>query len=244
MPGMPDLKRFVVVTGHYGCGKTNLSVNLALDLARTTSEVTLVDLDIVNPYFRSSDYTKLLTDAGVRVISPTFAGTTLDAPMLPAAIGAAFETAGAVVLDVGGDDAGATALGRYSKDVSAIDYDLLYVVNAYRGLTATPAEAAALLAEIEAASHLKATGVINNSHLRGESTITTITDSIPFAEQTAELLGLPLVATTVPDWLAHELAAGVAEKQGSAAWVKNAYPVTVYVRAPWEEGLGANGEVN
>ena len=86
-----DIARFTVVTGHYGSGKTNLSINLALDLARTYDEVMLVDLDIVNPYFRSSDYTAMLVEHGVRVISPTFAGTTLDTPSLPGAVGAAFD---------------------------------------------------------------------------------------------------------------------------------------------------------
>ena len=235
MRGMPDIKRFTIVTGHYGCGKTNLSVNLALDLAATYDEVTLVDLDIVNPYFRSSDYTTLLTAGGVRVISPTFAGTTLDTPSLSGAIGSAFLTPGAVVFDVGGDDAGATALGRFSRDIEPIDYDLLYVVNRYRNLTSTPRGAAELLGEIEAASHLKATGVVNNSHLQAETTAATVLGSLAFASDTAALLGLPLVCTTVPLRLAGEFS----DTQGSANYVENAYPVEVYVRAPWEDTPGS-----
>jgi hypothetical protein len=236
---MPPLKRFTVVTGHYGCGKTNLSINLALDLAREGREVTLVDLDIVNPYFRSSDSRELLTQHGVRLIAPTFAGTTLETPSLPAEIYSAFQVAGPVIFDVGGDDAGATTLGRYAQEVAALDYELLYVINRYRNLTSTPAEASALLAEIEAASHLKATGIVNNSHLQAETTAQTVLDSLEFGRETAGLLGLPLVATTVPAHLAHEFA----ETPGEASYVENAYPVVVYVRTPWHDPLGVAEEV-
>jgi hypothetical protein len=226
-----DIARFTIVTGHYGCGKTNLSINLALDLARTHDEVMLVDLDIVNPYFRSSDYAAMLAKHGVRVISPTFAGTTLDTPSLSGAVGAAFDTTGAVVFDVGGDDVGATALGRYAKEISAIDHELLYVINHYRNLTAEPAEAAALLSEIESACHLKATAVVNNSHLKAETTAATVLDSLPFARETASLLGLPLLFTTVPRRLLKDLPG----TPGAAGIVENAYPVEIHVRTPWED---------
>lgn len=231
MPDTPTIGRFTVITGHYGSGKTNLSINLALDLAAIYDEVLLVDLDVVNPYFRSSDYTAMLAEHGVRVISPTFAGTTLDTPSLSAAVSAAFDTTGAVIFDVGGDDVGATALGRYSKDIRAIDHEMLYVINHYRNLTAEPAEAAALLAEIESACHLKATGVVNNSHLRDETTAATVLDSLPFARDTAELLGLPLRLTTVPEHLTAELSG----TPGAAGYVENAYPIKIHVRTPWED---------
>ncbi|MGB4440782.1 MAG: ParA family protein [Coriobacteriia bacterium] len=226
-----DIGRFTVVTGHYGCGKTNLSINLALDLAASYDEVLLVDLDVVNPYFRSSDYTAMLAEHGVRVISPTFAGTTLDTPSLSAEVGAAFDTSGAVIFDAGGDDVGATALGRYAKEISAIDHEMLYVINRYRNLTGTPHEAAQLLAEIEHASHLKATGVVNNSHLRDETTAATVLDSLDFGRETAALLGLPLRFTTVPTRLAGEFS----PEPGAATHVENAYPIGIHVRTPWEE---------
>lgn len=238
MRGLPHIKRFTVVTGHYGCGKTNLSINLALDLARAGSQVTLVDLDVVNPYFRSSDSAALLAAHGVRLISPTFAGTTLDAPSLPAAVYSAFDTPDAVIFDVGGDDAGATALGRYSAQIGAIDYELLYVINRYRNLTGTPAEAAELLAEIESASHLKATGIVNNSHLQHETTVATVLDSVDYAKKTAALLGLPLVCTTVPAGLA----GAFSEREGDANHLDNAYPVQTYVRTPWEDAARVDEE--
>lgn len=240
MSRVPAIKRFTVVTGHYGCGKTNFCLNLALDLAKEHPEVTLVDLDIVNPYFRSSDRTPLLAAAGVRVIAPTFAGTTLETPSLPAAVNAVFDSTGIVIFDVGGDDAGATALGRYSRDIEKLDYDLLYVVNRYRSLTTTAAEAVDLLGEIETASHLRATGVVNNSHLQAETTVGTVLDSREYARDAAEMLGLPLVCTTVPRALASEFS----DVPDEATFVHNRYPVGVYVRTPWEDEPGVDEEVN
>ncbi len=235
----PDIKPFTLITGHYGSGKTNLAINLAIDLAAQRERVTLVDLDVVNPYFRSSDYTATLVDRGVDVIAPTFAGTTLDTPSLPAAIASVFESRGRVIFDVGGDDAGATALGRYSSDISALDYDLLYVVNRYRNLTSTAEEAAAVLTEIESAAHLKATGIVNNSHLKGETVASTVLESRAYARATADALGLPLRFTTVPARLLGEFSA----VPGDATFVENPYPVEVYVRAPWEIAPGASEEV-
>lgn len=221
---MLSLKPFTLVCGHYGCGKTNLSLNLAVDLAKSGKQVSLVDLDIVNPYFRSSDYRRVAEGAGVRVIAPGYAGSTLDSPALPAEIFSVFESPGHVIFDVGGDDVGATALGRFAPKIQKIDYELLYVVNKYRPNTAEAAGAEELLREIEAASRLKATGVVNNSHLMGFTEAETIRTSLPYAEQTARELGLPLRFTTAPE--------SVAAALGD---VENLYPVKIYVKTPWME---------
>jgi len=231
MRPVPDIQRFTVITGHYGSGKTNLAINLAMDLRTFYDEVTLVDLDVVNPYFRSSDYAAMLAAHGIEVIAPIFAGTTLDAPALSPAIYSVFEKPGAVILDVGGDDAGATALGRFEDDIRAIDYDMLYVVNRYRTLTSTPKEAAELLGEIELASRLSATGIVNNSHLHLETTLATVLDSMDFARGTAELLGLPLRFTTIPA----SLADGFSHTPGQPNHIQDSYPVEVHVRTPWED---------
>jgi CO dehydrogenase nickel-insertion accessory protein CooC1 len=145
-------KRVTVVCGHYGVGKTNLSINLALDCAEQGQRVTLIDMDVVNPYFRSSDYSDVLTARGVRVLGPNFANSNLDTPSLPAAIGDAISEGEKVIVDVGGDDAGATALGVYRKHLGEADPDVLYVVNRYRSQTTVPEEAVQILSEIEKAA--------------------------------------------------------------------------------------------
>lgn len=202
----------VVVCGHYGVGKTNLALNLALASAAAGEQVTLADLDLVNPYFRSSDYPEVLARAGVRLAAPTFAGTTLDTPSLGGQLVTEIELALShqpgdgprrrLIVDVGGDDAGAYALGGYADALRGPGVRLLYVVNAFRNLTQEPGEAAAVLREIEAASHLAACGVVNNSHLCDETAEKDVETGRAWARSVADELALPLVATCVPARLA------------------------------------------
>ena len=216
-------KRVTVVCGHYGTGKTNLSINLAMDCAKEGQHVTLIDMDVVNPYFRSSDYAEELTKNGVRVLGPNFANSNLDTPSLPAAIGDAITDGEKVIIDVGGDDAGATALGVYRRQLDLSDPDVIYVVNKYRSQTTVPEEAVQILHEIENAAHIKATCIANNSHLKDLTTAETVLDSIPFAERVSEITGLPIRFTTAP------VGVDLLNK------IHNMYPVRVYVKAPWEK---------
>ena len=219
----PLERRVTVVCGHYGTGKTNLSINLALECARQGEDVTLVDLDVVNPYFRSADYADILTRSGVKVVGPNFANTNLDTPSLPAAVGVVIGEGSRVIVDVGGDDAGATALGVYSRTLLESDPDVIYVVNKYRSLTTHADEAVQILREIEATSHLRATCIANNSHLKQDPTEKTIIDSIGFAEEVADATGLPLRFTTAPRGLDFTL----------LNKIDNIHPVVVLLRAPW-----------
>ena len=217
-----DFKPFTLICGHYGCGKTNLSLNIALDLASRGEKVTLVDMDVVNPYFRSSDYRQLIQDAGVRLIASAFAGGNLDSPAIPAEVASIFDSPeGYIIIDVGGDDVGATALGRFSRKINAIDYDMLYVINKNRPITADSASAGEILAEIEFKSRIKATGIVNNTHLMGFTTEETILSSMEYARQTAEAMNLPLRFTTAPENFADKLD------------IENIYPVKVHVKTPW-----------
>ncbi len=221
----------ILLTGHYGCGKTNLSINLALSLAQQNKNVTVVDLDIVNPYFRISDSTNFLQSAGINMVAPVFAGTTLDTPSLGPATDRAINDAAAkkttAIIDVGGDPDGATALGRYRKAIAKAGYQMLYVVNQRRFQTASAQEAAELLEEIERVSGLKGTFVVGNTHLKKETTADIILDAVPFAQDVAKLVELPLVFVTAPT----EIAAQVDKKLNSDPVV---FPVEMYVKTPWE----------
>lgn len=136
------MKRITLVCGHYGSGKTNFALNLAVNAAKRGEKITLVDLDIVNPYFRTADYKEELEAAGVNVIAQNLEGTTLDAPALTARMFSIFEESmGRVIVDVGGDDAGATALGRFSRQLNESGYDMLCVVNKFRKFISSPDEA-------------------------------------------------------------------------------------------------------
>lgn len=198
---MDKQARITVICGHYGCGKTNLTLNLALEAAEKGEKVTVADLDIVNPYFRSSEYGGLLDEHGVKLIAPVFAGTTLDTPTLPPELYSIFEPeSGRVFIDAGGDDAGVTALGGLHTLLNEAGYEMLYVINRYRVLSQTPEEAAELLQEIQTASRLKATALVNNSHLGVETKLDTLTSALDFAEKTSQVTGLPLLYSTAPDF--------------------------------------------
>lgn len=193
-----DMKRVTLLCGHYGSGKTNIAVNYALELRRMGLEVTLADLDIVNPYFRSKDSTAELEKAGVKVIALPFANSSVDLPALPSeAYSLVQDRSRYAVLDIGGDDRGAYALGRFVPYIlEENDYEMIYVVNFYRPLTETVDQALEVMGEIEAACGLKFTSVINNSNLGAETTEQTI---IATADKVSELCrrsSLPLFATT------------------------------------------------
>ena len=202
-----DLAPAIALVGHAGVGKTNLSLNLARMQAQRGHRVTLVDMDLVNPYFRSSDYVDELAGQGVRMIGPTFARTSLDTPSLTGQLVAAVDElasspAARLIIDVGGDDEGATSLGQYADRLKSAGCRVLYVVNAFRNLTHTPQEACEMLGAIEERSRMRASGVVNCSNLAAQTTWDDVERGRAWAREVASLTGLPLVATAVPSFVA------------------------------------------
>ncbi len=200
-------KRLTLFAGHYGSGKTNIAVNYALLLAGEGKSVCIADLDIVNPYFRTKDSAKVLENAGVTLISPQFANTNVDLPALPAeAYRLVTDKSTFGIMDIGGDDRGAYALGRYVPSiVEENNYRMIFVANCYRPLTRTPEEAMEVMGEIETACGLKFTDIINNSNLGTETTPQTVLDSVGYMEKLSALSGLPIFATTVEKSVAEGL---------------------------------------
>ena len=191
-------KRLTLFAGHYGSGKTNIAVNYALALAREGKSVCIADLDIVNPYFRTADSAKELEAAGVELICSQFANSNVDLPALPAEAYRLVQDKGAYgVMDIGGDDRGAYALGRYAPAMKAEgNYAMVFVANCYRPLTRTPAEAMEVMGEIEAACGIRFTCIVNNSNLGGITTAADIRATEEKARKLCELSGLPLWMTS------------------------------------------------
>lgn len=194
-------KKVTVISGPYGSGKTNIAVNLAMDIAKGGEICRIADLDIVNPYFRSADNEKMLNEIGVQTMIPIFANTNVDIPALPPNYQLLFTGEGKSVADVGGDGDGAAVLGLSHDDYIEAGYNMYFVYNRYRYITAEPEGALEVLNEIKRASGLEFHGIINNSNLGRETTEETVLNSIPYAERLAEIAGLPMLFTTSPDWL-------------------------------------------
>ena len=194
-----DFKRITLLSGHYGSGKTNIAVNLAFLLKKTHDRVAIADIDIVNPYFRTKDSEGDLQSAGIRVISSEFANTNVDLPALPSDIYSITEDHGlTAIIDVGGDDRGALALGRWRDAILEEDnYEMLFVANRFRPLTRTAENAMDIMREIEAAAGMRFTAVVNNSNLGEETTPEDVLSSMEYAREICRLSGLPLKMTTV-----------------------------------------------
>ena len=191
--------------GHYGSGKTNI----ALNYARAVKPCVVADLDIVNPYFRTKDSAAALAAEGIGLVVSDYANSNVDFPAMPKeTYGLVADRATRVVVDVGGDDRGALALGRYVDDIRAEgDYAMLAVVNASRPLTETPEDTVEVLREIEAACRLPFTGLVNNTNLGPATTARTVLDSLPYADAVARLMGLPVSFTCCRADLAAAVAA-------------------------------------
>ena len=204
-------KRLTLFAGHYGSGKTNIAVNYALHLAGEGKKVCIADLDIVNPYFRTADSAGVLKNAGIDLISPKFANSNVDLPALPAEAYRLVEDKSCYgIMDIGGDDRGAYALGRYTPFIiKENNYRMIFVANCYRALTRTASDALEVMREIEAACGLQFTDIVNNSHLGNFTDVQTLLDSQPFIDQLCELSGLPLYMTTVRADLAEEVSAHI-----------------------------------
>lgn len=215
-------RRLTIVTGHYGTGKTEFSVNLALALA-AEGEVSLADLDIVNPYFRCRERRPLLEEAGVRLIATSQACTDADVPALPAELLSVLEdrtTRG--VLDIGGDPSGARVLARYQPRILQEDYQVLYIVNANRPEVRTPESAVRCLRNIEAVTGLPCGGLVNNTHLCGETTPEEIRKGAALAEAVSRETGIPVVC--------HAAEARFADQLQDLPL----FPVEIRMKKPWE----------
>lgn len=222
------MKRVTLFAGHYGSGKTNLALNYALSLRKRLppeKPVAIFDLDIVNPYFRTKDSESVLREAGIRFVSSKYANTNVDVPAIPAEAYAILDNKSLhAVVDVGGDDRGALALGRYASGILAEnDYEMFLVINASRPLTGDGKGALEVVREIEAAGRIPFTAIINNTNLGLETDAETVLHSQAYAHTVSELTGLPVRYTSVREDLAPSL-------EGK---IEHLYPIQLFNKPQW-----------
>ena len=217
--------RVSIITGHYGTGKTEFAVNLALQLAGLNHQVMVADLDIVNPYFRSRERRDLLQEAGIRLISSSQACSDADVPALPAELLTILENRDITgVLDIGGDPVGARVLARFNDKIVPEDYQLIYVLNANRPEVRTPEAAIAYLRGIEATTSLTCTGIVNNTHLCGETTPEEIRKGARLAEAVSRETGIPVLCHVAEERFVPEL----------SDLSEPVFPITIQMKKPWE----------
>lgn len=201
---MNSFKRVTLFAGHYGSGKTNLAVNYAIELKKHFDRVVIADLDIVNPYFRTKDSAQLLEKAGIETVSPEFANSNVDLPALPSELyGVVQNRHRYAVLDIGGDDRGAYALGRFAPYIlEENDFEMIYVANFCRPLTREPEEALEVMREIESAGGIPFTAIVNNTNLSHLTDEKTVAEGYAKSKRLADMSGLKLLFTSVEKRLA------------------------------------------
>lgn len=219
------MHRINVFCGNYGSGKTEISINTALECAAKGLPTTLVDLDIVNPYFRSSEKTAMLAAAGVQVLCPTFANTSVDIPALPAQILSIFaDRSRTVIVDVGGDAVGATALGCYKAQLEKDDVFVRLVVNARRPFSKGVPELTVMLRDIEANARLKVDAIINNTNMARNTTTDDILFGAKVCRELSESCKIPV-----------ECVCGLEEllKQLPEEYRAERRPIKIFMRPEW-----------
>ncbi|MBQ7739903.1 MAG: hypothetical protein IJT65_01535 [Eubacterium sp.] len=201
------MKRVTLFAGHYGSGKTNIAVNYALKMHEEGYDVKIADLDIVNPYFRTKDSADDLARANIELISPAYANSNVDLPALPQEVyGLVQNKRFYAIMDIGGDERGALALGRYRPYIlEENDFEMVFVANFYRPLTRTAEEALEVMKEIEAAGGIPFTSIVNNSNIGEETTVGDIKKSEAELKRLCEISNLPVLFTSVKEDLANEL---------------------------------------
>ena len=220
------MKRITVIAGHFGSGKTEFSVNQAMDLKKEHEKVALLDLDIANPYFRSRERQKMLEDAGIKIYYNTFGyDITEDLPAISAVLRAPLEDKDCVtVVDVGGNDSGARVLKQFAKYFKNEDCRLLCVLNANRPETDTVQGMITSLRSIEEETGLKIDGLVNNTHLLMETGPDDVLKGRDMCLEVSGKIGIPLVWNICWKEYADDLA---------KAGCENLYPVRIYMRPTW-----------
>ena len=187
--------KIIVLAGHYGCGKTNLAANLALEMSQT-GRVAVADIDTVNPYFRTADFKEEFAKRGIRLVTTEYANTNLDIPVLNFDMEGIADSVDYMIIDAGGGSDGAAALGRYREVLSKQNAELFYVFNMYRGLSVQ--ETAQALSEIENACKMKCTVLVNNSNLGAITTSEDIIKTESFEKELSDVTGLPIAMRCLP----------------------------------------------
>ncbi len=229
------MKRYYVIIGNFGSGKTELALNMAFEAAAKGEKVTLVDIDVINPYFRSTERKAELNAAGIRLISPNFTSSGVEVPSIPAEIFSVFsDNSDLVIFDVGGDPVGSIALGQYYGYFKELEnFEVWYVINCRRPLSSGADENVEMIGKITGVSRLKVTGILNNTKVSHETSVKDLFDGLDITREVSERTGLPIIGTVgTPEILSEFMAE--AERRGIPRELTGrAYPSVRYMHRDW-----------
>lgn len=215
-----------IYTGHFGSGKTEIVLNRAVAYASQGITVHLIDLDIVKPYFRSREARHILTEHGINLVTPGGELENADLPVIsPKILGTLTSAQGRILIDVGGDPMGTTALGAFAQLIKQQGYEMHFVINPYRPFTKHIPMVTKMFEDIEAASRLKVNGIISNPNLGRETLLEDLRLGLRQVQEMASVLGLPISFTAITEKYANLLAA---EVEGEIQTIKN------FLLPPWE----------
>lgn len=229
------MKEFYIIIGNFGSGKTELALNMAFKYAAAGEKVTLVDYDVINPYFRSTERRAELEAAGVRLISPNFTTSGVEVPSIPAEIYSVFaDDSDKVIFDVGGDPVGAVALGMYNRYFKELEHlKVWYVINMRRPLSSGVEENLEMIDKIKGVSRLEINGIINNTNLAHETSVADILAGLEVTVKVAEASGLPIVATLGTSEVLCDFARYAKEHAIPSAQTGELIPIERYMHRDW-----------
>ena len=223
-----DVPRISIFTGRFGTGKTEVAINYALALTELDGSVTLTDMDVVTPYFRTRDMTERLKPRGVEVVAPADFARDIHLPAVSARIWGTLQNEdGLTVMDVGGDSQGARAIGQFKSLIERSGYIMYLVVNPYRPFNATVERIAQTVTDIEANTRLETGALVSNPNLIADTTLQIVQDGHRLVEQAGEELGLPIAFLCVEERL---LEGGVED-----LCAQPILPLARHFLPPWEE---------
>jgi hypothetical protein len=194
--------RLTIIIGAYGSGKSEIAVNMSLAQRKALPDKKLLiaDMDIVNPFYRSSDCAASLEEAGIRLITPMYAGSNVDAPVLPPDMYVIFDDESYQgIFDIGGEDMGAIVLGSIRKRIENADAVIYMAVNTLRPFTSDPEQISIMTNELAAAAGFKIDGYLNNTNLLEETTADIVAEGEAKILEASKITGVPLIANCVMD---------------------------------------------
>ena len=227
--------RINIIVGHYGCGKTEFAVNLALALSESGKKTALADLDVVSPYFRSRDQAALLLHSGIKLIASSQRCSDADVPAMPVELNSLIQDKTFTgILDIGGDAVGARVLARLKPQLSVQSCNVLFVLNANRPLVSTPEKAIQYLRHIECTIGMPITGIVNNTHLCRYTAVADIKKGADLAIQVSLITGIKFVCHVVESSMLSQC-----EELPSPI-----FPIVLHMKKPWEmESIHCGKEV-